>query len=257
MTTTSRRADHERTGADDHPGPGDDDRADRSRLRRRPPRRPQLDDRRRELTPSTLPAGDPAVPSTSSGDSLFPELGSADLDVQSYDVRLGYDLATETIDGAVTVTTLVRRPLDAIALDAAELVVDAVRVDGAPATFEQAGTELIVHPATTVTPAAPVVIDVEYHDERARVGPRLRPRQRLVPRRRRLLRAQRARRCPPLAAEQRPPVGQGDVALRGHGARRCDRGRQRRARRAATGRGRRRRGSGSSASRWRRTSCSC
>ncbi len=118
-----------------------------------------------EHTPSTLPAGDPTVPSTSSGDSLLPELGSADLDVQSYDVRLGYDLATETIDGAVTVTTLVRRPLDAIALDAAELVVDAVRVDGVPATFEQAGTELIVHPATTVTPAAPVVIDVEYHDE--------------------------------------------------------------------------------------------
>ncbi|HEU4840868.1 MAG TPA: M1 family metallopeptidase, partial [Ilumatobacteraceae bacterium] len=115
-------------------------------------------------TPATLPPGDPAVPSTSSGDSLFPELGSADLDVQSYDVRLGYDVATETIDGAVTVTTLVRRPLDAIALDAAELVVDAVRVDGAPATFEQVGTELIVHPATTVTPAAPVVIDVEYRD---------------------------------------------------------------------------------------------
>ena len=72
---------------------------------------------------TSVPAGDPAVPSTSSGDDLYPELGSADLDVQSYDVRLRYDVATEVIDGAVTVTTLVSRPLDVIALDASQLTV--------------------------------------------------------------------------------------------------------------------------------------
>ena len=32
------------------------------------------------------------------GDSLFPELGTDELDVQSYDVRLGYDPSTQVID---------------------------------------------------------------------------------------------------------------------------------------------------------------
>jgi hypothetical protein len=112
------------------------------------------------------PAGDPAEPSTSSGDDLYPELGSADLDVQSYDVRLRYDVATQVIDGNVTVTTLVDRPLDVIALDASQLTVTTVTVDGAAATFEHTDPELLVRPATPVGPGEPVVIDVSYRDDR-------------------------------------------------------------------------------------------
>ena len=56
-------------------------------------------------------------------------------------------------------------------------------------------------------------------------------------RRRRRAHPQRARRRPHVAAEQRPPVRQGDVALRAHRARRRHRRRQRPARRAAAGRG--------------------
>jgi aminopeptidase N len=115
---------------------------------------------------TTSQPGDPATPSTSSGDSLFPELGSGDLDVQSYDVRLGYDVPTATIDGVVRVTTLVRRPLDVLALDASELVVESVTVDGVPASFEHVDPELFVRPVTPVHPDRPVVVEVEYRDDR-------------------------------------------------------------------------------------------
>jgi aminopeptidase N len=117
-------------------------------------------------SPGTVPAGDPDEPSTSSGDVLFPALGSSDLDVVSYDVRIGYDVPTQVITGAVTVTTRVRRPLDVIALDASQLVVDAVTVDGVAATFEQVEPELLVTPATPVAPGSTVVIDIEYRDDR-------------------------------------------------------------------------------------------
>jgi aminopeptidase N len=106
------------------------------------------------------------MPSTSSGDTLFPELGSADLDVASYDVRLQYDVASRTIDGAVTIETTVDRPLDVVALDAADLVVETVTVDAAPATFERTGAELLIHPASTLAPATPAAIDIVYRDDR-------------------------------------------------------------------------------------------
>ena len=116
--------------------------------------------------PPTTAAGDPSQPSTSSGDELFSELGSADLDVQSYDVRLGYDVATQVIDGAVTLTATVERPLDVIALDASQLDVEAVTVDGAAASFEHIDPELLVRPAAPVAPGAAVVIDIQYRDDR-------------------------------------------------------------------------------------------
>jgi aminopeptidase N len=115
--------------------------------------------------PPTVAAGDPDEPSTSVGDRLFPDLGSADLDVQSYDLRLGYDVATHRIDATVTITTLLVRPLDVIALDAEALVVEGVTVDGSDATFEQTPTELLVHAASTVPAGRPVVVAVTYHDD--------------------------------------------------------------------------------------------
>ncbi len=116
--------------------------------------------------PSTTVAGDPEEPSTGVGDRLFPELGSADLDVQSYDLRLAYDVPTHRIDATVTITTMLDRPLDVIALDAEELVVEGVTVDGAAATFEQTASELLIHAAATAPPGRPVILVVTYHDDR-------------------------------------------------------------------------------------------
>ncbi|MET0146581.1 MAG: M1 family aminopeptidase [Ilumatobacteraceae bacterium] len=120
--------------------------------------------------PGARPA--PAVePSTSSGDVLYPELGSADLDVQSYDVAVSYDPTTELLAGTVTITTLVDRPLAALALDATDLTVDAVTVDGATASFEQSGSELIVRPTASMLPGREVAVAVTYHDDEHAADP--------------------------------------------------------------------------------------
>lgn len=119
--------------------------------------------------PSTLaaqPPGDPAAPSTSSGDTLFPELGSADLDVAAYDVRLAYDVERERIDATVTLTLTTRRPVDVLALDAGELTVETVTVDETPAEFEHVGVELLVRPGRRIEPGTLVAVAITYHDDR-------------------------------------------------------------------------------------------
>jgi aminopeptidase N len=110
-------------------------------------------------------AGDPSQPSLGVGDRLYPELGSADLDVQSYDVDLRYDASTARIDATVTIATRVSRPLDVIALDARQLTVDAVTVDGATASFRQTPSELLVDAPAQVAPGPVVAIAVTYHDD--------------------------------------------------------------------------------------------
>ncbi len=122
--------------------------------------------------PSTPPASedptstvDETEASTSSGDPLFPELGSADLDVEAYDVRLAYDPDERLLEGTVTISLLVDHELDELALDATDVSIDAVTVDGRPATFEKTDTELFIHPAAAVGPADPVELVVTYHDD--------------------------------------------------------------------------------------------
>ena len=80
--------------------------------------------------------------------------------MQHYDLALSYDIPTERIDATITIIAVLGRPLDAIALDALDLVVDAVTVDGAAATFQQTGTELLVDAPSTVAPCQPVAIAV-------------------------------------------------------------------------------------------------
>jgi aminopeptidase N len=102
------------------------------------------------------------------GDSLYPELGSTDLDVQSYGVRLAYDPSTRKLDGSVTITAAVSGSGDELVLDADELEVDTVTVDGSAAEFEHAAGDLVVDPGEPVGPAPasdPVEITVTYRDE--------------------------------------------------------------------------------------------
>ena len=140
-------------------------------------------------------------------------------------------------------------PLDEIALDAAELAVEAVTVDGAPATFEHDRRRAARPPGDAASaPGAPVVDRRHVPRRRATpVGVGVRPRRRLVP----------------------DADGGSYVLNEPDGARTWlpsndhpsdkatwrfeltvpdgrHRGRQRRARRAAAGRRRRRRGCGSS-----------
>jgi aminopeptidase N len=116
-------------------------------------------------TTTTLPA---AEPSDSVGDSLFPDLGSADLDVQSYDLRLNYDPESQDLRGTVTIATAIDRTVDEIILDAAELTVESVRLDGRPAEFEHADGDLVIATGESFGPVPasdPVEIAVTYRDE--------------------------------------------------------------------------------------------
>ena len=124
-----------------------------------------------DSTMSSAPGTDDPV-STSAGDSLYPELGSADLDVVSYHVRLSYDPATTELEGTVTLDVAVARRLDELAIDASGLTIEAVDVDGEPASsFRTEGNELFIEPATSVgpsTPDDPSVVAITYRDD---VGP--------------------------------------------------------------------------------------
>jgi len=101
------------------------------------------------------------------GDSLFPELGTDDLDVQSYDVRLQYDRATRVIDGAVTITALTKGELDRLILDAKGIDVEAVTVDSVASDFALTGDELVITLPVEVPTGALVAIDVTYSAQAA------------------------------------------------------------------------------------------
>ena len=120
--------------------------------------------------PTDTGTTDPTGGLESIGDSLFPDLGTDDLDVQSYDVRLDYDPATRVIDGAVSLRTVVLGAPERLVLDAVDVGVEEVTVDGVAAEFELADGELVITPAAPAPAGTPVTIDVGYTDEAQRSG---------------------------------------------------------------------------------------
>ena len=187
----------------------------RTRPTTRRPRRTR-DDRGPDRRP---PIGD--GPSTSSGDSLFPELGSADLDVQSYDVRLCLrpgDRAARRHgrhhDGGDPRARRdrARRQRARSSSPSPSTARGDVRAR-APGARSSA-------PPTPVGPDAPIVVSVTYRDDDHASALGVRAWRRLLhDRRTGRTRPQRARWRADVDAEQRPPVGQGHVALRDHRAR--------------------------------------
>ncbi len=110
---------------------------------------------------TTIPdASGAAEVSTSAGDELFPELGSADVDVVSYEVELDVDPGRDVVDGRVVVDAGVVDGVGQLALDALGLDVTSVLIDGDAASFESTPTELLIDlPAPR---AERVVATVEY-----------------------------------------------------------------------------------------------
>lgn len=100
--------------------------------------------------PSTAPPQPPppttGAPSrsTSVGDPRLPALGSADIDVERYDVRLRYDPAERRFDGDVTVTGIFVAATDRLGLDTGGPDVRSVSVDGTDAVFDRRDRELLV-----------------------------------------------------------------------------------------------------------------
>jgi aminopeptidase N len=125
-----------------------------------------------ETAPSTSAPRLAREPTTGVGDSLFPELGSADVDVITYDLRLTVPEAAGPVDATMNLEAVVDVDVDVLALDATGLDIRAVRIDGVETTFDVVDPELLVD-----LPAArgrSVNAEIEYRfvpeDRRSAVG---------------------------------------------------------------------------------------
>ena len=82
--------------------------------------------------------------STSVGDRRYPRLGSADIDVDHYDVELTYDADAVALNGRITVSGRFLNATDQIALDDAGPTVTEVSAEGGELAYTQADDELII-----------------------------------------------------------------------------------------------------------------
>ncbi|GAA2672246.1 M1 family metallopeptidase [Actinoplanes palleronii] len=99
--------------------------------------------------------------STPVADTLYPEHGNPGLDVLHYDLKLGWQPASKVLTGVATLRVRPVVAASSIVLDFANLTVDTVTVDDAPATGTLADQKLTV-PATLVADR-PVTLVVGYH----------------------------------------------------------------------------------------------
>jgi aminopeptidase N len=99
--------------------------------------------------------GDSAAPprpgATGLGDPYFPDAGNGGYDVSRYALDLTWRPDAGRMDGVATITAEATQPLASLALDAVDLDVSAVTVDGEPATTELRGERDLV-----VTPPGPI-----------------------------------------------------------------------------------------------------
>jgi aminopeptidase N len=101
---------------------------------------------------SVVLAGGPAAASSATpgaagiGDPYYPLDGNGGYDVGHYDLALRYAPATHALAGAVRIRATATQRLSAFNLDLDGLTIRSITVDGRPAKWSRAGTELTVTP---------------------------------------------------------------------------------------------------------------
>ncbi|MEU7870585.1 M1 family metallopeptidase [Dactylosporangium sp. NPDC049140] len=105
------------------------------------------------FTPGTAGAGDPD----------FPAYGNGGYDVAHYDLDVRYRPDTDELTGHATIRATATQNLSRFDLDLIGLTVDAVQVDGRPATWTRDGWELVVTPPRGLPEHRPFTVDVRYH----------------------------------------------------------------------------------------------
>ncbi|HEY0636717.1 MAG TPA: M1 family metallopeptidase [Pseudonocardiaceae bacterium] len=95
------------------------------------------------------------------GDAYFPSYGNGGYDVSHYDIRLRYDPATDRLSGTTTIVAKPTQDLTRFNLDFA-LTTNAVRVNGAVASFAAEGAELVVTPPTLLRAGSLMTVVVTY-----------------------------------------------------------------------------------------------
>ena len=105
-------------------------------------------------------ASTPGAPGV--GDPYFPEEGNGGYDVRNYDLSLGYDPATDHLDGLVLIKARATQTLGSFHLDLKGLEVHSVRVNDVPAQFTRDGQELIVEPHNRLHEHSTFTVAVDY-----------------------------------------------------------------------------------------------
>ncbi|HEX6785815.1 MAG TPA: hypothetical protein VF076_01345, partial [Acidimicrobiales bacterium] len=87
------------------------------------------------VTTGPLPESDRrAATPTTAPEALYPLSGTADYDVERYDVDLTYDPATTAISAFAVMTAVAAVPLTTVTVDLGPLAVDGANVDNVPVT---------------------------------------------------------------------------------------------------------------------------
>jgi aminopeptidase N len=91
-----------------------------------------------------------AAESTPVEDRVYPRVGDPGVDALHYDLDLSWDPDSRTLTGVETLVFRATADAEQFQLDfGAPLEVSAVRLDGADATYDHAGKDLVVHEAVT------------------------------------------------------------------------------------------------------------
>src|SRR5215207_437190 len=98
------------------------------------------------------------------GDPYYPLLGNSGYDVQHYTLDLDLDVAIGSITaGHATIDAIALLDLCAFNLDFLGLEIDAIAVDGQPASFTRHSGELTVDPAMPLPAGARFSTEIAYH----------------------------------------------------------------------------------------------
>lgn len=97
------------------------------------------------------------------GDEFYPLLGNGGYDVQHYTIDLDVSDDMTTLDGFVVIEALATQDLSQFNLDFIGMTVESVTVDGAEASFERDGAELVITPAVALESGALFSTTVEYN----------------------------------------------------------------------------------------------
>ncbi len=111
------------------------------------------------------PAVDVALaPADDLDDTMIDDIGNPGIDVDSYEIELSADPRETLIHGAATLTITATADLDVFSLDAIDLEIDSVLVNGEVAEFQLPGDqpELYIRPPEPIALGSQFVVTIRY-----------------------------------------------------------------------------------------------